>query len=339
MSTLSPGAEGLPPTVRLPGAGVGVARRALRRLVRPSRSAVMVIVCLFGSVLAMGLPIGTALMGIGIGTSILVALSNVFTVPEMAQFIGLMIGLGVGIDYALLIVTRYREQLHGGHSVRESIAIAMDTAGRSVLFAGTTVVISLLGMLLIGLTFWQWFKSCISHGSHAIWLNIPLMQQVKLPAALFPCTTVVSDTVKFLFIFAVLLVILWSSGYPPWWGYVVLPLLFLVQLLLATACCLIAAAIVPFVPDVRFVIENALMALMFVSGVVFSLDAIEEPVSSWLALNPMVGLIESGRSILMHQQLPDWSLLTQSAAGSVLVMLLALLMLHRLAPRYPKLVI
>lgn len=195
-----------------------------------------------------------------------------------------------------------------------------------------------LAFLLIGLTFWQWFKSCISHGSHAIWLNIPLMQQVRLPAALFPCSTVVSDTVKFLFIFAVLLAILWSSGYPPWWGYVVLPLLFMVQLLLATACCLIAAAIVPFVPDVRFVIENALMALMFVSGVVFSLDAIEGPVSDWLALNPMVGLIESARSVLMHQQLPNWSLLAQAAAGSVLVMLLALLMLHRLAPRYPKLV-
>src|SRR5690606_4448996 len=74
-------------------------------------------------------------------------------VPETASFIGIMIGLGVGIDYALLIITRYREQLHAGHTVRESVAIAHDTAGRSVLFAGTTVVISLLGMLLIGMTF------------------------------------------------------------------------------------------------------------------------------------------------------------------------------------------
>jgi RND superfamily putative drug exporter len=64
-----------------------------------------------------------------------------------------MIGLGVGIDYALLIVTRYREQLHAGHTKLESIAIAMDTAGRSVVFAGATVVISLLGMLLMGIGF------------------------------------------------------------------------------------------------------------------------------------------------------------------------------------------
>jgi putative drug exporter of the RND superfamily len=115
--------------------------------------AIVILILAFGSVLAMGLPIGVALFGIGIGTAILTALSNVATVPEDATFIGIMIGLGVGIDYALLIVTRYCEQLHTGHTVRESIAIAMDTAGRSVLFAGTTVVISLLGMLLVGVTF------------------------------------------------------------------------------------------------------------------------------------------------------------------------------------------
>ena len=75
------------------------------------------------------------------------------SVPEFAPFIGLMIGLGVGIDYALLIVTRYREQLHADHTVRESVQIAIDTAGRSVLFAGLTVVISLLGMILMGISF------------------------------------------------------------------------------------------------------------------------------------------------------------------------------------------
>jgi putative drug exporter of the RND superfamily len=115
--------------------------------------AIVILILAFGSVLAMGLPVGTALFGIGIGTAILTALSHVVTVPETATFIGIMIGLGVGIDYALLIVTRYREQLHAGHTVRQSIAVAMDTAGRSVLFAGTTVVISLLGMLLVGVTF------------------------------------------------------------------------------------------------------------------------------------------------------------------------------------------
>jgi RND superfamily putative drug exporter len=115
--------------------------------------AVVILIVAFGSVLAMGLPVGVALCGIGIGSALVVLLSHVFEVPDFAFFIALMIGLGVGIDYALLIVTRYREQLHAGHDVRESIAIAMDTAGRSVVFAGATVVISLLGMLLMGIGF------------------------------------------------------------------------------------------------------------------------------------------------------------------------------------------
>jgi RND superfamily putative drug exporter len=115
--------------------------------------AVIILILAFGSVLAMGLPVGVALFGIGMGGALVILASHLMEVPDFAPFIGLMIGLGVGIDYALLIVTRYREQLHAGHDVRESIGIAMDTAGRSVVFAGATVVISLLGMLLMGVGF------------------------------------------------------------------------------------------------------------------------------------------------------------------------------------------
>jgi RND superfamily putative drug exporter len=115
--------------------------------------AIVILIVAFGSVLAMGLPVGVALFGIGLGSVIITLLSNVLTIPNFATFLCVMIGLGVGIDYALLVVTRYREQLHAGHTVRESIGIALDTAGRSVLFAGTTVVISLLGMLLMQVTF------------------------------------------------------------------------------------------------------------------------------------------------------------------------------------------
>jgi RND superfamily putative drug exporter len=115
--------------------------------------AIIILIIAFGSVLAMGLPVAVALFGIGLGGAFVILASHVMEVPDFAPFVGLMIGLGVGIDYALLIVTRHREQLHAGHDVRESIAIAMDTAGRSVLFAGTTVVISLLGMLLMGIGF------------------------------------------------------------------------------------------------------------------------------------------------------------------------------------------
>ena len=115
--------------------------------------AIIILIVAFGSVLAMGLPVGVALFGIGLGGALVILASHLIEVPDFAPFVGLMIGLGVGIDYALLVVTRYREQLHAGYDVRESVSIAMDTAGRSVAFAGATVVVSLLGMLLMGIGF------------------------------------------------------------------------------------------------------------------------------------------------------------------------------------------
>jgi RND superfamily putative drug exporter len=115
--------------------------------------AVVVLILAFGSVLAMGLPIGVAIAGVGTGAGLITLTSHVTTVPEFATTIGAMIGLGVGIDYALFIVTRYREGLHRGMEPERAAGVAMDTAGRAVLFAGMTVVISLLGMLLIGLSF------------------------------------------------------------------------------------------------------------------------------------------------------------------------------------------
>ncbi len=115
--------------------------------------AVVILIVSFGSVMAMGLPIGTAVFGVGIGVGIITLISNVMEMPDFAIQIGAMIGLGVGIDYALFIVTRYREGLHDGLSPLDATSVAFDTAARAVLFAGTTVVISLLGMLLMGLSF------------------------------------------------------------------------------------------------------------------------------------------------------------------------------------------
>ena len=117
--------------------------------------AILILIVSFGSVLAMGLPIGVALAGIGVGSVGVGLLSNVMAVPDFATTLGVMIGLGVGIDYALFIVTRYRENLHAGHDHEESTSIAIDTAGRAVTFAATTVVISLLGLFLMGLRFVQ----------------------------------------------------------------------------------------------------------------------------------------------------------------------------------------
>ena len=116
-------------------------------------AAVIILVVAFGSVLAMGLPIGTALLGLGVAFALVSLASRVFEIPDFATSMVAMIGIGVGIDYALFIVTRYREGLKAGLGVEDSVAEAINTSGRAVLFAGITVIISLLGLLLMGLSF------------------------------------------------------------------------------------------------------------------------------------------------------------------------------------------
>ncbi len=116
-------------------------------------AAIIILVLAFGSVLAMGLPIGTALIGLGTGVAIITMISHLMEMPDFSLQIGAMIGIGVGIDYALFIVTRYREGLRGGMTPEDATVVAADTAGRAVLFAGITVMISLLGMYMMGMAF------------------------------------------------------------------------------------------------------------------------------------------------------------------------------------------
>jgi RND superfamily putative drug exporter len=142
--------------------------------------AVMILIIAFGSVLAMGLPIGVALAGIVSGSLIAGLLSQVIEMPDDTSTIGLMIGLGVGIDYALFIVTRFRENLHKGQSVEESTLAAMNTAGRAVLFAGTTVVISLLGMLVMQIG----FVSGLAIGAAVVVATTLIASMTVLPALL-----------------------------------------------------------------------------------------------------------------------------------------------------------
>ena len=116
-------------------------------------AAIVVMLLAFGSVVAMGLPIITALVGVGMGFGILVALSHLLTVPTFGPDMMVMIGLGVGIDYALFVVTRYRQGLAERQPPRDAAIVALSTAGRAVLFAGATVVIALLGLFVVGLPF------------------------------------------------------------------------------------------------------------------------------------------------------------------------------------------
>ena len=116
-------------------------------------AAIIIMLIAFGSLVASGLPIITALVGVGMGFGIVDLVSHFLTVPTFGPELMAMIGLGVGIDYALFVVTRYRQGLSEGREPRDATVVSLSTAGRAVMFAGGTVVISLMGLLIVGLPF------------------------------------------------------------------------------------------------------------------------------------------------------------------------------------------
>jgi putative drug exporter of the RND superfamily len=116
-------------------------------------AAIVILLLTFGSVVAMGLPLITALFALGVGIGLITLGTHVFDTANFAPELAGMIGLGVGIDYALFILTRFRNGLDEGLEPRPAAIAAVDTAGRAVLFAGITVIISLMGMLLLGISF------------------------------------------------------------------------------------------------------------------------------------------------------------------------------------------
>jgi putative drug exporter of the RND superfamily len=113
----------------------------------------VVLAITLASLLAAGMPLITAVIGVLVGTTGLTALTGLFTVSSTAPILATMLGLAVGIDYALFIISRHRHNIADGHEPREAAALAIATAGSAVVFAGATVVIALVGLLVIGIPF------------------------------------------------------------------------------------------------------------------------------------------------------------------------------------------
>ncbi|RMI40856.1 MMPL family transporter [Streptomyces triticirhizae] len=114
-------------------------------------AALVILVFMFGSVVAAGLPVITALFAVGSTLGAIVLASHLFTIADYTMYVMMLVGLGVGIDYALLIFTRYRAELVAGSTHERATVRALDAAGRTVFFAGCTVIVALLGLVALGL--------------------------------------------------------------------------------------------------------------------------------------------------------------------------------------------
>ncbi|RNL62019.1 MMPL family transporter [Nocardioides marmoriginsengisoli] len=142
--------------------------------------AMIVLLIAFGSFVAMGLPIGMALVGLAVGVTSMKLVTYLVDIPAWAPELAAMVGVGVGIDYALFLVTRQREHLAAGMAVPEAVGRALATAGQAVIFAGGTVVVAILGLLVAGIPFVTGGGVAIS----AMVLVMVLASIILLPALL-----------------------------------------------------------------------------------------------------------------------------------------------------------
>ena len=203
-----------------------------------------------------------------------------------------------------------------------------------VLRRGTENYVS---FLFVGLVPWRWLATSTMHGANSILNSRALMQQVYMPKLIFPMVAVLSDAVKFLVVFLVLIVFMLISGFPLSWCYLALPYLLLVQAILVTGVSVIFAGLTPFLPDIRMVMENIVRLWLFLSGVFYSVADLSPAKQSLFRLNPMTVVIESYRDILMFARWPDFGHLSVILAVSLVLVVAGFELVTRHDHTYPKL--
>lgn len=194
-----------------------------------------------------------------------------------------------------------------------------------------------IAILLCGLVLWQWFGSAVMHCATSIQVAMPLARTVKVPMAIFPLAILLADTVKFAFVFVVLVVVLAALGYPPNLAYGPLILVLLAEFVFTCGVCFIVAAVVPLLPDLNFIIGSVLQALFFLSAVFFTFKSLTPQIQHWLNYNPLAVMIDSGRNVMLYGTTPNLERLGIITLFALLALLAGGALIHVLSPRYPKL--
>ena len=192
--------------------------------------------------------------------------------------------------------------------------------------------------LLTGLIVWKWFHATLNTGANSLVANAGLMKQVYVPKIVFPLTNIAVNTFKFMIILALLLVFLQFSAAKVSWTWTLLPVLVLTQLLLIVAVTSLLAAVMPFFPDLRVILDNVLMMFLFLSGIFFDIAKLPANVQEYLMLNPMAALIVMYRKVLLEGVPPDWQQVFGILSFSAAVMILAAWFFRRFDRVYPKIV-
>jgi len=193
--------------------------------------------------------------------------------------------------------------------------------------------------LMCGLVVWKWFDSTVRSASTIIPMSVGLMRQVYLPKYLLPLSIALTNSIKFFIIFGILLVFLAIDGAPllgPTLFF--LPVLILVQAFLILAVGGFAAALVPLIPDLRYVVNYGLTMLFFMSGIFFSLADMSPEAQAVLVYNPMLLLIDAYRDVLLYGRIPELLPLLAIFLISFAALFLLALIFTRFDRIYPRVI-
>ena len=194
-----------------------------------------------------------------------------------------------------------------------------------------------IAFLLCGVTSWQWFARTVTNCSDSIVCGKWLMLQVNLPKVFFPFEVLLRDAVKSIFAFLLLVIFLVVYPTPITQKWLCLPIIFCVQFAFNAGIGLLCAAVVPFVPDLKYIIVSIIQLGFFASGIFYNIDKVVLPEHRALMyLNPMAGIIKSYRQALVFNEWPSWEYLGAVALVSLVLISLACLIISRLDHIYPK---
>ncbi|CBL43693.1 similar to teichoic acid ABC transporter, permease subunit (TagG) [gamma proteobacterium HdN1] len=216
-----------------------------------------------------------------------------------------------------------------------------------VLYMGTFYLVFGLAMnnrtpdyvpfLLTGMVAWKWFDGSVRLASSAISNNMGLIQQIDIPKILLILMPILSNTFKFFIILAILLIFLRIRGHHESWQLAYLLPVMLTQLVLIVALSVFLGSLVPFISDLKQVIDNFFMLLMFMSGIFFTVKDTQGFVAAAFDYNPVFRIISAYRDVLLYAGVPEWSNLIYPLAFSAPILLVGFVVLNKFERHYPKL--
>lgn len=195
-----------------------------------------------------------------------------------------------------------------------------------------------LQFLFIGLITWKWFSDCVAKSSGSLLSNLALMKKIRIDKHTFPTVEFFYHTWKFTVIFSLVLVVYCTVlGYGVSVNYLYIPVVLIAQSFLIIGCSYFFASIIPFLPDLQFLVTYMMRLLFYPSGILFSLDHVPEKYKIFVTLNPIAGIINSYRLILMHASAPDFFAVSYGLGIGLVLAITGFMVMRKYDQEYPKL--